>query len=347
MDCRELQRAMRNRLKQKRHRERFGIEKTQLLTDIKELKISLFRLRRQAKVQKNTLLPWEAIADSLAEATSEAQSSVIALRAQQTRLVDLCQNLSAWVASMSRGNNVPQARHRWIDVNLVADPGSRVLGIDWYSKHLYHNTDFMVALSQMPYSGPVADALVLDCGDGFSELLGRMQKEFNAPFEVAYQALRKKLRGQCCGDFDRNVCEDLDDTLSETLQTTIRYYRQVITPEESNFFVCREFKEENRVIFFRGNFTQDEKFSRNLRCRPRIFWYILERIDNNHTRFRSVLYNGPRVEDGALVPWRFDYGMMRSKNVQDDLEFDQYQAIVLKHTQPIIDVNYTSFTLTD
>ncbi|OQS03977.1 hypothetical protein THRCLA_03744 [Thraustotheca clavata] len=300
MDRRKLEQAMRNRLKQKRHRERFGIERSQLLTEIKELKIALFHLRRQVKAQ-NTLLPWEAIADSLAQATVEAKSSVVALKQQQIRLVELCQNLSAWVTTMSRTNNLPEARYRWTEVNLVAELRSRVLGLDWFSKQLYHNTDYMLQLCQMPYSGSVADALILDSGDGYSELLGRIQREYNSSLEVVYQALHHVLWGECCGDYDRNVSEILDNELSESLQANIVYYRQAISAEESNFFVGREFKSEDRIVFLSGNFTQDESFSKNMMWRPRFFWYIIERIGPKQTRLRAVLYNGPPFPTFAIM----------------------------------------------
>ncbi|EQC29857.1 hypothetical protein, variant [Saprolegnia diclina VS20] len=341
---------LRNRQKQKRHRDRHNAERDALLAEVADLRRSL---RRAAKLSArrskptSTLVPWTAIAATLAEEASEAEATRVALNTHRERLEKLSRSLASMVSTVARG--VPMQAEPWNSIALVAEPCARQLGLDWFTRHLHANTERMLQLSAFPCDGAVKDTVVRDCGNGVADLLGRIQIEYSLSLETAHAALRGRIWDELTGVNSSCAVEPLDMDLVARIEhpSCMTYLRSAISADESNFFVAREVRTRDRVVFAQGNFTQDASQPANLQWRPRMYWYVLDRIGPHRTRLRAMLYNGPKIRAGTLVPWQRDTGLMNLTAAPDAeaLDFDTFRRLVRRHVQPIMDVDYTALLL--
>ncbi|KDO25360.1 hypothetical protein SPRG_20736 [Saprolegnia parasitica CBS 223.65] len=321
---------LRNRQKQKRHRDRHNAERDALLTEA-----------------TSTLVPWTAIAAALAEEALEAEATRAALNTHRERLEKLSRSLASMVSTVARG--VPMHAEPWSSIALVAEPSARQLGLDWFTRHLHANTERMLQLSAFPCDGAVKDTIVRDCGNGIADLLGRIQIEYGLSLERAHAALRGRIWAELAGVNSACAVEPLDTDLIARIDhpSCMSYLRSAISADESNFFVAREVATRDRIVFAQGNFTQDALQPANLQWRPRMYWYILDRIGPHRTRLRAMLYNGPKIQAGTLVPWQRDTGLMNLAAAPDTdtLDFDTFRRLVRRHVQPIMDVDYAALLL--
>ncbi|OQR85095.1 hypothetical protein ACHHYP_12286 [Achlya hypogyna] len=342
---REARLRLRNRLKQKRHRDRCNAERDTLLEQVAQLSRELHRAAKRPKSAPSTLLSWQAIADALAEEANDAKTAQRVLTAQHKRLMALGRAMGLWVSAVSRRDNLPAIAEPWSSVALVAEPTARSLGLDWFTRHLYHNTERMVQLSAFPSEGIVKDTLIRDCGDGISDLVGRIQIEYDLPLTAVHTLLAGRIWNEMLGAASSSTSDYLDADLTAKIDPKLIYLRSALSANESNFFAAREFATDDRIVFAVGNFTQDALQPVNTQWRPRMFWYVLESLGLQRTRLRAVLYNGPKIRNGNVVTWQQDTGLMNVQSAPDGLSFTEFQRIVRRHVQPIVDVDYATLSL--
>ncbi|EQC29863.1 hypothetical protein SDRG_12407 [Saprolegnia diclina VS20] len=258
-----------NRLKQKRFRERSSAERDALQNEVYKLRNVLRALQK-----RRTKVP----------------------RAPTTTPQPLCAQLAPWAASSAEGCH---------GVTLVADAVGRKVGLDWYSQHLFHNTDRLLQTCAFPSDGSaVAEPIRLWETGASLELLACQQHDFARSLEATYYALHDTMWAHLRGDTVANVSEFLDVELTRAIDAKMVYRRNVPLLDEHICYVSREFRGANRIVFVCGNFGHDEKLPRASRWRSRLFWYVLDRVSATRTRLRVVWYNGPQLVDGRIVPWR-------------------------------------------
>ncbi|OQR89200.1 hypothetical protein ACHHYP_06424 [Achlya hypogyna] len=342
---RRLVLRLRNRAKQKRKRARFLGERERLLAQVAEMQLVL----SQPRSGSSSLLPWKDVAGGLAQASVESRLSLEALRDRCERLYMLGQSMGRWVESLTRRSNIPEVVRPFttMTVQLLADPDARRLGLDWYTQHLYHNTDRMLALCAFPSEGVVRDISVMDHEHGVSDILGRIQIDCALSLDDTYAALHTKIWDELRGDTQASWSEFLDTELVQSIDPKMVYRRTAIAADESNYYVGREFKSENRIVFLFGNFSQDELQPENQRWRPRMFWYVLERMGPTQTRIKLVLYNGPKVHCGVIVPWKadVDWAGGDASSIPEHEQFVRYQRWVNQDWKAMLESDFAVLTL--
>ncbi|EQC29856.1 hypothetical protein SDRG_12403 [Saprolegnia diclina VS20] len=335
----------RNRVKQKRLRERVAAERRSLRAQVATL---CKALAASAHKPNDTLLSWKTIAAGLARSTVESRLSSVMLRQELERTLALSGRIQAWVASMHPSRTLlPAAPFSWINITLVDDIASRKVGLDWYTQHLYFNTERMVALCNFPSHGAIMDNLILELGQDLVDLIGRIQIDYDQSLEATYALLRDTIWAELRGDTHSFVSEFLDQELTEAIDPTMLYRRTVLEVDESNYYVCREFCTDDRIVFLFGNFSQDARQPENHRWRPRLFWYILERHGPHRTRLKVIMYNGPKMIYGRLNTWRNVLESVNEYNPEktDAQLFARYRELVDEQFYHLLRVDYASLTL--
>ncbi|OQR87073.1 hypothetical protein ACHHYP_09570 [Achlya hypogyna] len=320
---------LRNRLKQQRHKARYINERDLLQDQVAQLTALLATWRPHPRL---ATLPWRDVAAGLADAVDEAQTTRAALQRRYAVLQDLMRGALLVGASISRHNNVPTSAmdFAWECMTLATDPTARRLGLDWYTKHMYHNTDMMLERSRFPSDGAVSDVIVDECGNDCVDVFGRVQVNHNVSFEEAYAILAPRINTLLRGDSMAHTSAFLDQQITSEIDPTLVYRRMAVSGDDSRYYVSREFATEGRVVFLLGNLAHDELQPANQTWRPRRFWYVLERHGTG-CRVRFMWYNGPYVVDGQLVPWASHVALTENEygeriNAKSPAQFQSYLA---------------------
>ncbi|KDO25365.1 hypothetical protein SPRG_09190 [Saprolegnia parasitica CBS 223.65] len=321
---------LRNRLKQKRHRERHISEREMLQAQILELGQLLTAVSRRGN--------------------ATAQATLHRLRSEYNATRHVGEAMTAWVASMcTRVLPLAGTPFGWTKTSLLADPAARKLGLDWFSQHLYHNTDRMAAYAQFPSTGAVVDNVLLDVGNGHLDLVGRIQVEYDLSLLETYDALKGPIWSMMQGETGVYFSEFLDTELTSAISPDKMLYRRNVRSErETNYYVCREFSTDDRIVFTFGNFFQDDRLPENVDWRPRMFWYVLERASPTKTRLRVMLYNAPYLKDGKMVSWQDelleDHGIDCSL-LDPDVAFRKCQQLTNDECDPKLHEDYAALQI--
>ncbi|OQR90673.1 hypothetical protein THRCLA_09239 [Thraustotheca clavata] len=297
---------LRNRLKQKRHRDRFVSERDQLLSRIEELhQLATALKQQQRKRAPLELLSWKTVANGLAQASVESKLTMELLREECEKTLQLGRDMESWVTTLSRCNNVPDNGQGWTEITLMADPSARKMGLDWFTRHLHANTARMIDTCAFPPSGNVCDFKLLNPGSDYMSIARRIQIVYDLPFKDTYKILHDRIWLKLRGDTYPWVSLFLDEELVKSIDDKMLYRRSPFDLEESNYYVCREFysDKDDRAIFLVGNFTQDASQPLNHHWQPRMFWYVLEKVSEKCTRLRAIAHFGPRFENGRVLTW--------------------------------------------
>ncbi|EQC29859.1 hypothetical protein SDRG_12405 [Saprolegnia diclina VS20] len=330
---------LRNRLKQKRHRDRFTTERKQLLARINDLRAVVTRL--ETRKPPKTSLPWKIIAGGLAQASVESRLTLELLRQRAAALDHLARAMSAWVAAASTKHPLPTGSNvlAWNQVTLHAEPTTRKLGLDWFTQHMYHNTDRILAAAAFPSEGTVRDIAVLgSAADDLLHVLGRIQIVYDAPLWATYAALESKIWRKLRGDTYPWVSQFLDEEMTQSIDAKMVYRRSPMDADESNYYVSREFASDDRIVFLTGNFNQDTLQPVNEMWRPRMFWFLLERAGPHQTRLRWVSCTGPKIDRGVPMTWREDMASLDLdvSDLSDDAQFTEFQHILERDWMPLL-----------
>ncbi|OQS03974.1 hypothetical protein THRCLA_03743 [Thraustotheca clavata] len=312
----KLYQRERSRLKQQRYRRQYLEERSKLLCEVETL------ARLQSSYSKPIVpVPWKEIAQCLKAELNDSMENLKTLRLKCLTLCQVSYIMSTWVKK-----TIPMTNEgcTWTEVSLEIDPVSRRLGLDWFTKHLYYNTDRMVNICKFPSESPYIEAAVVDCGNNLINFVGLIQNLYDMPLRDTYAALHSTIWSDVDGKRSSYISQPLDNA---ALAPNILYRRLIRCPEESNFYVSREFHSDDRIVFVLGNIAQDATQPPNQRWRPRLFWYILEPFGENQTRLRVIRYNGPYVEKQQLITWQndYDFGSIGNCSNLENPQFKEYQ----------------------
>ncbi|OQR96486.1 hypothetical protein THRCLA_07270 [Thraustotheca clavata] len=317
---------LRNRLKQRRHKARFVSERKILKEQVANLSIMLTSCQQNPRLSS---LPWQDVALALKEATSEALTTQAELQKKHRHLQQLAWSAMALATSLTRQNNIPTnlQSFSWERTSMPVDTTGRKLCLDWYTQHMYYNTDRMLSNGCFPSSGSVADVLVQDCGNNCVDVIGRVQVEYNIPLKAAYDALAKRIWGILGGDSMAFTSEYLDGNITSSIDEKMIYRRMAVSASDSRYYAAREFKTEDRVIFLLGNLAQDELHPKNHTWRPRKFWFVLERNGSERCRLRFMWYNGPYVVQDQIMEWKHHLALTEEEYSEKigELSINQFQ----------------------
>ncbi|KDO22962.1 hypothetical protein SPRG_11809 [Saprolegnia parasitica CBS 223.65] len=323
VDRRLEHQRLRNRMKQRRHKARYVSERQILEQQIEEL--SLVLAKRSGSPQPEvdeSALSWQDVATALSDARLEAVETLEKLQKQHAKLQKTFAGAVSMATTLSRRDNLTMpARHfAFLEATLAADPAARRLGMDWFSQHLYHNTDLMMQYASFSPVGSEANSLTRDCGPDQLDLLSRIQIDYNVPLEAANAALNGRLWSIFRGEVLPFYSEFLDQDLTASIDDKLLYRRMVISAGEANFNVSREFSTPDRIVFVMGSFAHDERQARNETWIPTMIWAVLERRGPTTSRLRMVMYNGPLSVSGRFTTWQEEFAELHAPPEERSIE---------------------------
>ncbi|OQS05540.1 hypothetical protein THRCLA_02355 [Thraustotheca clavata] len=332
-------RRLRDHLKNKRRRERYLSERSELLAQLARARKALNSFAKRRNVSQS-LLPWKDVAQSLEHATGESKNSLDVLRKECEHVYQVARCMSAWVGSMSRSENVGSLDESFTTTELMGDPITRRLGLDWFTQHMYYNTNRMEQLCEFPSEGAIRDMTVVEHDNGRWEIRGRIQVVCNLSLEETYAHLHDKIWDELRGDTQAIMSEFLDEDIVKSIDPKMIYRRTAINVDESKYYAAREFVTKNRVVFAIGNFSQDALQPENALWRPRM--YIMDRLDPKRTRSRIIYYNGPKVIRGKVMTWKDDLEelVVDIGTIAETQQFAQYQELVVREWQEEMENDY-------
>ncbi|OQR87071.1 hypothetical protein ACHHYP_09575 [Achlya hypogyna] len=306
----------RNRMKQRRHKARYIGERQDLEDQIHEL---------SSVIENHSVvraLSWHDIAIALRDARSTATATLEKLKARHARMQKTYAGAMAMAISLSRRDNLPAPAHQfaYLDATLADDPTARRLGLDWFSQHMYHNTESMVEYAEFAPSGGQADTVMRECGAHHLDMLSRIQIHYDSAFDETYAALKDRLWSIGRGETLPYYSEFLDDEITAAIDPNMHYRRMFIDTNQSNYNVCREFNTDGRVVFVLGNFAHDARHLKNVRFIPSMCWLVLERVSPSATRLRIVMYNGPLAISDRFVPWDEEFDSLPNPRYERTVE---------------------------
>ncbi|KDO22958.1 hypothetical protein SPRG_11805 [Saprolegnia parasitica CBS 223.65] len=302
-DLRRLEHVrLRNRLKQQRHKARYVHERDLLRDQVEHMTQLVASWRTHPRL---AMVSWRDTATGLRDAAAEAQAALHELRRKHRIMTDTVRSALTLAASISRQNNVPSLAQdfAWARTTLLEDPTARRLGLDWFTQHMYFNTDRMLARGGFPSQGSFADVLVQDCGNDCVDVFGRVQAEYSVSLEAAYAFLAPRIWSILRGDAMAHTSQELDSDITAAIDPSMVYRRYAVSGDDSRYYAAREFRTPDRIVFLLGNMAQDELQPTSAIWRPRRFWFVLERQGDGRCRMRFMWYNGPYVVQGSAVPW--------------------------------------------
>ncbi|OQS03975.1 hypothetical protein THRCLA_21010 [Thraustotheca clavata] len=90
--------------------------------------------------------------------------------------------------------------------------------MDWFTQHLYHNTDRMVQFAKFPINDKLSNLKVVDVNDGDGEynVIGRIQNMYDMSLKQTYEALREQIWSTLRGDTKLDVSEILDHDVNSS-----------------------------------------------------------------------------------------------------------------------------------
>ncbi|OQS07864.1 hypothetical protein THRCLA_00147 [Thraustotheca clavata] len=329
---------LRNRLKQRRHQKRFISARDELKAQIDELTAVL------TSSIEHQRLPWKEVVIALNDATKDAEATRDELRRQynETRLKMVA--AMQLTSSLMQNPSMPPQSFAWVHTTLAADPIARKLGLDWFTQHMYHNTDRLLDYSNFPAFGDDADVLVRSCGNQCNDYLGRAQIEYPLQLEVAYSLLKERIWNFLRGDNMSYISEMLDTQIVSSIDTKMLYRRMPFSAVDSRYYVAREFIAQDRIVFLFGNFAQDALHPTNKIYRPRLFWFVLERTGKNRCRLRHIAYNGPYVVNDKVQTW-LDEVVTHEALTGERLTRKQYQKHLEDSTRWMSQADWHAFSL--
>ncbi|ETW06928.1 hypothetical protein H310_03039 [Aphanomyces invadans] len=237
-------------------------------------------------------LSWKDVAAGLEEDCKLVVDENRRLRRQRHGQRELLKTLQAWVNVQTRHATALTApTHTWRNVTLLASPESRVVGFDWITAHLYHNTEAVFQRYAFPSVAPeeISGDFAIDSTDpDVMQYVWRYQKEMDMPMEFVVECFRDNVwRSMMLGGFVVLHTEVLDNMPEKMI------YRHTITsPDETVNYLGREYADgPDRVVFVGQNIHDDAIVPSGSRQRNRMAWVVLDRLTPCHTRVRILHLN--------------------------------------------------------
>ncbi|OQR82130.1 hypothetical protein THRCLA_11112 [Thraustotheca clavata] len=288
----------RNREKQERRKERYCKERDELEDQIEHLN------RVVATYALKLSLSWKDVALGMLDGSRHVQQSNAYLKRKYAERKRVAFALWKWTLSLSRRGNSAELPLPWNRLRLMADPSARKHGLDWYSKHIYHNTDALLAFEATNTRGFVVDTIVRYGGNDLSDIICRGQLDYDLPLEQVYKTGKHKIQALSKARLVPFFCDEISPEITSTIDSSMSYRRIVVSPTESLMYVTREFASRDRIVVVMGTFADDDILPQSPRWQPRMAWHILECTGPKSTRLTVMTYNGPYFEHDKMHTWK-------------------------------------------
>ncbi|KAF0731238.1 hypothetical protein Ae201684P_011769 [Aphanomyces euteiches] len=281
---RALRRKMQSRRKQKRYRNRLIADNEQLKAQARDLERELERLQVSVKQQsqvQSMLLSWQDVAKALVEYRNASLETNAALKKQSQVYRDFIARMGIWAEEVFGLPTAPRTDlHTWRRVRLSADPMIRQAGIDWITRHLYHNTDIMMERYGLHAQSSICfDDIDVDVteSDGYQCIY-----RFQTDIPRRMQDVAAALRGNSWRFLMVGALSDIDPEIVSAGKSVFRH--TLPSRDENVNLVSREFnaEEDNRVVFVGEQIEDDQALPhRDKRQRRRLLWIVLDSIPSS------------------------------------------------------------------
>ncbi|EQC33177.1 hypothetical protein SDRG_09162 [Saprolegnia diclina VS20] len=341
----KLRRRLYQRQKQRQYRSRESSEVASLRALVAELEVQVDALTTELRANAPTELPWVDVASALRDEAVLTTHKNKALKSQLEEYQDLVVVMTTWVTKhVPIQKSIEASAYSWRNATLFANKESRKLGLDWITKHLYHNTERMLSLCGFQSLGGTDrfDDFAIDMSDPeYFEYTWRHQAKHNAPFETTVAAFRAFVTHFVNGGvWSTGTGTPLDPDIVDQVAAHISYTRIASSPRESINFVSREFATSNQCIFVCQNIPFDETQPLNDEQCNRRLWIVLDRISEHATHIRVVYINSHGFDQHGhfdmareAAYWGCDLSSMPA---EPNAWFEAFQARVHKVGQSFI-----------
>ncbi|RQM25225.1 hypothetical protein B5M09_000793 [Aphanomyces astaci] len=291
---RDLRKKILSRRKQQRYRKRIVADNDGLRTHARDLERELHRLKVATK--QCDLIPhvlsWQQVAKALMEERDISLESNASLKAKCQNYRNVVAQLAAWAQTVIGLPSQPRTDiNTWRTVRLGTDPILRGTGIDWITRHLYHNTDAMLEryqFSAFPPRGVYSeDDIDVTDSDGF-----RCIHRFQGDVAQTVDGIAAALRGNIWKFLLVGMLSTMDpESIGGGSSAPSDIYRHTLNSSvESVNLVSREFTVGTRTTFVGEQVEDDEAWPTDgKRQRRRLIWIVLDRVTETQSKVR-VLY---------------------------------------------------------
>ncbi|OQR84121.1 hypothetical protein ACHHYP_18026 [Achlya hypogyna] len=315
------------RLKQMHYRNKIAAEITGLKAEVSRLE---GQLARQMVTPTASALPWHEVATALEADNKVRLRKNKMLELQRASYETLVASMRSWVARVLRGPEDPPCT--WRHTYLPLDSNTRKLGIDWITQMLLHNTDSMLAkyaFSSFDRRAYSIDFNMTLSSDDLFEYVWRTQKEISLPLDAVCRVLRRWMGQYTTGTVwtDVQSSELLRDDALATVKGTTYAHTVREAPCETVNFLTREFHSTpDRVVFVGQNIHNDERVPCSTFSRNRMFWYVVDRVDDNTTILRNLDVVSHFFTAAGPVPVAEEASLIGFEQLSDATEIDQVDA---------------------
>ncbi|KAF0694920.1 Aste57867_14226 [Aphanomyces stellatus] len=329
---------MRNLMRQYRSEEKkeVGVLKMQ----ITELQAELARRKHVIAAtlpppsQRALLIPWKDVATALRDERQDVEFEHRSLKVRAKELKTLVHLMKQWVSANVTRSALDGVPTSWQNVSLQTNPHSRILGKEWITKHMYHNTDRMFARFVYPDITSTKEFYDFDfeATETHLQYYHRRQYVVDVPMAFMLSAYKQHLCSVLMMDwfgFKEKT------TLKEMSGNTTLH--QLLTPEDDEWMnlVTGEFHEENgRCVFVIQQIEDDEAAPMDKPQRKRMIWLDMRPLPNGKTKVR-VLYKFTQIVkptgfvsiDEEAADWGCDLHQVADEKKED--MFRQYGVKML------------------
>ncbi|ETV99579.1 hypothetical protein H310_08235 [Aphanomyces invadans] len=290
---RELRKKILSRRKQQRYRKRIVADNDGLRAHARDLERELHRLKAETKQSDLVphVLPWQQVAKALMEERDSSLETNAFLKAKCRNYRDVIAKLGEWAQTVFGLPTQPRTDiNTWRTVRLGTDPMLRGNGIDWITRHLYHNTDAMLEryrFSAIPSRGVYSeDDIDVTDSDGF-----RCIHRFHGDVAQSVEGIASALRSNIWKFLLVGMLSTMEpETIGGGGGGPADIYRHtLLSTVESVNLVSREFKDAHRTTFVGEQVEDDEALPTDgKRQRRRLLWIVLDELAPMLTKVRVL-----------------------------------------------------------
>ncbi|KAF0689680.1 Aste57867_18917 [Aphanomyces stellatus] len=302
-------RRLKERQKMQRYRQRLAAKASALRDQVAVLAREMQRLSQQ----RQTLLPWEVVADVMREESGLMMRTNVSLRMQCVDQAALVEAMKRWVVRVVTIPTTPSTGPTWRNSTLPALPDARKLGFDWITNYMYHNTDAIFDQLGYPHDhvNVFSDFSIDMTKPDDLQYVWRSQRDIHAPLEhvrdiFARPNLMGQLKGHYFGmatappDAALEALAAQDNLLLQPLAARYEHHRW--SASTVMHFLAREFHAPGRCVFVAQNILDDEcVVAPNKAERNRRIWLVLDAVTPSRTRMRALCLNSQAISKEGTI----------------------------------------------
>ncbi|KAF0689675.1 Aste57867_18912 [Aphanomyces stellatus] len=349
-----MKKRMRQNVKMQRYRKRL-VERADILrAEVAHLEadIDAYVVHQQERLRAAPkALPWKEVARAMQEDLDLTKKDNLALRRLCDSQAAISLAMKRWVASSvslltsPSGNTVLSWRH----VTIGTDPASRVRAFDWITRHLYHNTDYMLQQYLFPSasSSEIVNDYIVDVSNAHGLQYIR-RHQISVPYSL--EAVRDYFARPYCAHMGGSAFPPSNLANSAAViaadDQMLRYYDGKLEYAHCSkaggralvHTLVREFNDPNRAVFVMQNVHDDALLPNDAIQRNRMRWVVLERISPNETKIRMLAIMSRRFSKHGFVPLveeALEWGLDVRASMVDSLLEDATERRVNHHIYQI------------